>query len=88
MATVMIPALLRKLSGGRDRVTVSGQNLREVIADLDRQFPGFSDELLQDGDVKPSIAVSIDGEVETGGVLDKVREDSEIHFIPAIGGGL
>ncbi len=88
MAIVMIPALLRKLSGGRDRVNVSGKNLREIIADLDRQFPGFREELIRDGDLKPSIAVSIDGEVETGGLLDAVRENSEIHFLPAIGGGL
>jgi len=31
--------------------------------------------------------VSIDGEIATGGVLDAVGENSEVHFIPAIGGG-
>ena len=41
----------------------------------------------QDGDIRPSIAVSIDGEIATGGVLDPVNEDSEVHFIPALGGG-
>ena len=34
-----------------------------------------------------AIAVSIDGEIATGGVLDAVNEDSEVHFIPALGGG-
>ena len=29
----------------------------------------------------------IDGEIATGGVLDAVSENSEVHFIPALGGG-
>jgi len=78
---------MRKLTGGRDRVTVSGKNLREAIADLDRQFPGIANQLIEDGDIKPSIAVSIDGEVGTNGVLDMIRDTSEIHFMPQISGG-
>jgi sulfur-carrier protein len=88
MATAIIPALLRKLTGGRDRVTVTGKNLREAIADLDRQFPGLATQLLDDGDIKASIAVSIDGEVGTTGVLEPIRDNSEIHFMPQISGGV
>jgi sulfur-carrier protein len=87
MATVVIPAQLRKLTGGKDRVKASGHTVGRLIEDLDRQFPGFREQLLQDGDVKPSIAVSIDGEMGTGGVLEPVGEDSEVFFIPALGGG-
>ena len=78
---------MRKLTDGRDRVTVSGRNLREAIADLDRQFPGIASELIEDGDMKQSIAVSIDGEVNTNGVLETLRDTSEIHFMPQISGG-
>lgn len=87
MATVVVPALLRKLTDGKERVTAYGRNVGQIIADLDRQFPGLRDQLLQDGDIKPSIAVSIDGEMGTAGVLDPVGEASEVFFIPAIGGG-
>jgi sulfur-carrier protein len=87
MATVVIPAQLRKLTGGKDRVIAQGRNVGQLIADLERQFPGFKDQLLENGDVKPSIAVSIDGEMGTGGVLDPVGESSEVFFLPAIGGG-
>lgn len=87
MVTVVVPALLRKLTGGRDRVTARGRNVGELIADLERQFPGFAGHLLENGDIKPSVAVSIDGEMGTGGVLDRVGENSEVFFIPAIGGG-
>jgi sulfur-carrier protein len=87
MATVVIPAQLRKLTGGKDRVTASGRTVGRLIEDLERQFPGFREQLLQDGDVKPSIAVSIDGEMGTGGVLEPVGENSEVFFLPALGGG-
>ena len=30
-----------------------------------------------------SLAVSIDGEIATGGLLDPVNESSEVHFLPA-----
>jgi molybdopterin synthase sulfur carrier subunit len=87
MATVVIPALLRKFTGGKDRVTASGRNIGQLIEDLERQFPGLREQLIEDGEVKPSIAVSIDGEMGTGGVLEPVRESSEVFILPAIGGG-
>jgi molybdopterin converting factor small subunit len=79
---------MRKLTGGHDRVSVSGRNLREAIADLDRQFPGIASQLLDDGDIKASIAVAIDGEVGVNGVLDPIGANSEIHFMPSIAGGI
>ena len=87
MPTVIIPALLRKFTGGLERVNVQGRSIRDVVRQLGEQFPGIDQQLLQEGDIRPSIAVSIDGEIATGGVLDPVNEDSEVHFIPALGGG-
>jgi sulfur-carrier protein len=87
MPTVVVPSLLRKLTSGRDRVIAHGRNIGELVADLERQFPGFAGHLVENGDIKPSVAVSIDGEMGTGGVLDRVSENSEVFFIPAIGGG-
>ena len=87
MPTVVIPALLRKFTGGIERVDVPGKSIRELVRNLGDQFPGLDQQLLQDGDIRPSIAVSIDGEVATGGVLDAVSENSEVHFIPALSGG-
>ena len=87
MPTVVIPALLRKFTGGVERVELPGKSIRELIRHLGAQFPGIDKQLLEDGDIRPSIAVSIDGEIATGGVLDTVAENSEVHFIPALGGG-
>lgn len=87
MATVVIPALLRKFTNGIDRANIPGKTIREIVRNLDARFPGIADQLIDNGDIKASIAVSIDGDVATGGVLDPVGEDSEVHFIPALGGG-
>jgi molybdopterin converting factor small subunit len=87
MTTVFIPALLRKLTGGKDRTQATGTTLREIIDDLERQFPGFRDRVVEYGDLAGSIAVSINGEVITGGLSESVPVDSEIHFVPAIAGG-
>jgi sulfur-carrier protein len=87
MATVVIPALLRKFTDGKDRISASGRNVGQLIDDLERQYPGLREYIIDDGEVKPSVAISIDGEMGTGGVLEPVRESSEVFILPAIGGG-
>jgi sulfur-carrier protein len=87
MATVVIPALLRKYTDGKDRVIANGRNVGQVIDDLERQYPGLREHMIEDGEVKPSVAISVDGEMSTSGVLEPVRESSEVFILPAIGGG-
>ena len=87
MANVVIPSLLRKYTDGVDRVEIAGSTLREVIRNLDARFPGLGEQLIEDGDLRPSVAVSVDGEIATGGLLEKIGPSSEVHFLPAIGGG-
>ncbi|HUY35921.1 MAG TPA: MoaD/ThiS family protein [Pirellulales bacterium] len=87
MATVFIPAQLRSFTGGADRVEVAGMNLRQVIAALDATHPGLAERLTRDDALAPGLAVSIDGAFSNRGLLAKVGPESEIHFMPAIGGG-
>ena len=87
MATVVIPALLRKYTDGKDRVIASGRNVGQLIDDLERRFPGLREHVIEDGDVKPSVAISVDGDMATGGVLEPVSDSSEVFIVPAIGGG-
>jgi molybdopterin synthase sulfur carrier subunit len=87
MATVFIPEPLRSLSHGETEVTMAASNVRQVIAQLEALYPGMEEALVEDGDLKPHIAVAIDGEVSVLGLVEPVGEDSEVHFIPALGGG-
>ena len=39
MATVFIPSLMQKLSDGQTRVEVEGSNVRQIVDNLDAQYP-------------------------------------------------
>ena len=87
MATVFIPSLMQKLSDGQTKVEVEGSNVRHIVDNLDAQYPGFKERLVEDGRLKGNISVAIDGEITPLGILGKVGENSEVHFLPALGGG-
>ncbi len=87
MPTVFIPAELRKLTGNTDRVSVAGTNVRQVVENLEAAHPGIKARLCTGSDLRPGLAVAVDGAVSSLGMLQKVGEASEVHFLPAIGGG-
>ncbi|MBI4310688.1 MAG: MoaD/ThiS family protein [Chloroflexi bacterium] len=87
MAVVYIPSLMRGLTGGRNQVQASGATVAQIVEALEKAFPGIKERLLEDGDLKPHISVAVDGEVSPLGLLEAVKEDSEVHFLPAISGG-
>jgi len=78
---------MQELSDGKDRVTVEGRTVRQIIEALERTYPGFKDRLIDQSRIKPNIAVAIDGEITPLGLIGKVSETSEVHFLPAISGG-
>lgn len=89
MAEVWIPPKLQQLTDGKQQVLVEGTTVRRLINNLELLHPGIKDFLVDEmeEDLVPGLAVIIDGEVSLLGMLDKVGEDSEVHFLPAIGGG-
>jgi len=87
VAVVWVPSLLRGLTGGRETVAVSGANIREVIDSLDAAFPGAKARLCTDDCLRAGIAVAVDSQIATFGLDQPVAENSEVHFLPAIGGG-
>jgi molybdopterin synthase sulfur carrier subunit len=87
MPTVFIPPQMRDLTGGRSELSVEGQTMRQVIAQLDAQCPGLAARLIEDDRLVPGLAISIDGVVTSRGLLARVEPHSQIHFLPAFGGG-
>ncbi|MEW4487336.1 MoaD/ThiS family protein [Thalassoglobus sp. JC818] len=87
MATVFIPTSLRSLSGGVRSIDTDAGNVREVIDQLEAQFPGMRDRLCENGGLKKGIAVAIDSRVCSHGLLEQVPPDSEVHFVPGVSGG-
>ncbi len=87
MPRVFIPPLLKPLTAGEEIVAVKAKNVRLVIEELDNRFPGIREILCEEDELKPGLTVAVDGNVSSLGLLQKVSDDSEVHFLPAIGGG-
>jgi molybdopterin converting factor small subunit len=87
MPRVFIPSPLRDLTGGKAELDVGGSTVREVVENLERQFPGINDRLTSGGELSPALQVSIDGEFSRRGLDARVKPDSEVHFLPVFGGG-
>lgn len=84
---VWIPALHRDLTNGQEIVTVTGETVGEVVAQLEARFPGLEERLCEEGRLRPHIAVAVNGEVTRRGLRQRLTAPSEIHFIPALSGG-
>ena len=87
MAKVFIPAQWRDLTGPTAEVEIVGATLGEIVAALEARFPGVAARLCDDDTIAAGLAVSIDGAVTSRGLLAPIEPNSEVHVLPAIGGG-
>jgi hypothetical protein len=91
VVTIHIPTAFRQFSAGRETVEVTlpegGGSLRRVIDLLEAECPGIKGPLMFEGGVHPSIAVFINDEQTTQGIIEHVPEDADIRLLPAMGGG-
>lgn len=87
MPTAFIPPQLRELTGGQAQVQTAGATVREVVAALEREFPGLQARLCREGELSPTLQVSIDGVLSRSGLAARVQPASEVHFLPVFGGG-
>ena len=87
MATVFVPTMLQSFTNGVKQVDVEAANIRQVLDRLDEIYPGLKERLVEDGQIRSNLAVAIDGEVARLGLMERVSPTSEVHFVPAIGGG-
>ena len=87
MPKVWIPALLLSLSEGKQTVDITGKTVRQVIDNLELEYPGIRARLMDGDRLRPSITVMVDGVISQEKLRHKLDESSEVHFIPAISGG-
>jgi len=90
VATVYLPAPLRRQTGGQSRVQVPGSTVREVLANLHAAYPGVGAQVLDEqGHVRAYINVFVNGdEMRTlRGEETPVGPEDEVSIIPAMAGG-
>ena len=87
MTTVRIPQTMQVYTNNRDVVHAEGKNVRQLINDLEKAYPGMKDALVEEDKLKGDVAVMLDGKIAQLGILQPVSEENEVIFIPAISGG-
>jgi molybdopterin synthase sulfur carrier subunit len=87
---VRIPTPLRSLTKGAAEVRGSGDTVGDIIQDLERQFPGLRDRLVDEGgDLRRFINIYVNEEdirfLE--GAKTTLKAGDSVSIVPAIAGG-
>ena len=88
--SVKIPTPLRRVTGGESNVEAAGGNVRELIEDLERQFPGLRDRLCDEtGALRRFVNVFIgDEDIRfLEGIETTLEDGAQVSIIPAVAGG-
>lgn len=87
---IRIPTPLRRLTGGKEMVEVEGNTLKEVLENLEKNYPGFRERLFDDnGDLRRFVNIFVNDEDVRflKGVDTELKDGDEVSIIPAIAGG-
>ena len=79
---ILTDGLAKRYTGGAKEIDVEAGSVRGVVKALEERFPGIAEALNPD-----AMSVAIDGEIYQYALLEPVGEDSEVCFLPRIGGG-
>lgn len=88
---VRVPTPLRKFTNGADEVNAQGNNVRALVEDLDKSFPGIKERICDEtGRIRRFVNVYVNGDdirflqnLETS-----LKEGDSISIVPAIAGGV
>jgi molybdopterin converting factor small subunit len=85
--TVRVASPLRSYTQGAASVTANGATVRDVLADLDRRFPGMRFRMIDEQDrIRQHIRLFVNTQGAT--VLSaQVRDGDTVHLICALSGG-
>ncbi len=82
MARVILTSGLgNQFCGGNTEFHIDAADVRKLVDELEIRFPGIKPELERE------MAVAIDGEIYQDPFLEQIAPDSEVYFLPRIGGG-
>ena len=86
---VSIPTILRNYTGGAKAVDASGATLDEVFGDLDAQFSGIRERLVDESGLRRFVNVYLNDEDVRflDGLATPVGEGDQVTILPAVAGG-
>ena len=84
---VLLPSPLVEYTGNRREVEAEGANLAELLADLDRRYPGIRFRMIDEQDaIRPHIRIFVNREPVRG--LDpRLGPRDEVLVVAALSGG-
>lgn len=90
MATVLIPAPLRRLTAGQTRIVVPAGSVAELLDRLDARHPGVRAYLLDEaGALRAYVNIFVNStEVRSlAGLQTPLADGDEVAILPAMAGG-
>ena len=78
---MILSGTLRQLAGGDAQVEIEARDVRQLLRALGERYPALAPHL------DSGYAIAIDGEIFQDAWFAPIREDSEVHLVPAIRGG-
>jgi len=83
---VLIPSPLRSYTQTRE-VEAAGATISELLADLDRRYPGLRFRMIDEQDkMRPHMRFFINGE-QVFDMNHALRHTDEVHIVQALSGG-
>jgi molybdopterin synthase sulfur carrier subunit len=87
--SVSIPTILRAHTGGEKRVTAKGDTLQAVISDLEANYSGISERLVDHGKLQRFVNIYVNDEDVrfSGGLTTEISDGDSVTILPAVAGG-
>lgn len=85
MPVVKLFANLRKIAGTKE-ASITGASVSGVLFELVKRYPALAEHLLVDGQIRPHVIITINGNPITD-VTVAVTEEDQIAIFPPIAGG-
>lgn len=86
---VHLPTIMRTLTEDQKTVVVDGNTVQEVIHELERNYPGMQNRLMQHGQLHRFVNIYLnDDDIRfQQGLASPVKAGDAITILPAVAGG-
>jgi molybdopterin converting factor small subunit len=84
---VFVPTPLRSYTGQQAAVEAEGATVGELLADLDRRYPGVRFRMVDEQDaIRPHVRLCVNGE-QVWGLEAPLRPSDAVQILQALSGG-